>query len=364
MNNLPNYHEMPVFRIHYALIASQIILQVGMILLLVLGDFTNIGFLVIILPIVLLVVVLVLKRISFLSLVISEDAIFTQPFFKKLSKFLDKSQIDRIIIRKNTDSLYAEVIYHKMAEQHTLNLQSHFHQVKGYSAQQSRDLFEQLLVNLLKDSPEKSSIIVQKNDKDKLSIFDNKPILARVFLYGALLIFAITLYVDMMIIKSLHFATDFMLPVSILVGIFALLGFVLLRDKKQKSSYITAIVFGAIFGLIVSHAGKSYVHWSNENNPNLTVKYYPILLDDFDKQDKTQRWLFSDELQTLTYRERIYLRNSQIDEKRQTGINENLAENQSYLIPVKFGTFNDIMIDRRAFQHPQPVNNNEGINND
>lgn len=356
MQELLTNQEMTIFK------PSRKFFGIGLFIILpMLFAIVNLHF--ILIPMIIVILIGCQQVIGYWSFAINQDAIFIQKPFKKLEKVLEKTQIEHIVLRKTTDTTVTEVVYHENDKQKTLILQSWAFQVIDYSMESSQIVFETLLKNLVKDNPEKITIIVQQDYQLTTNVLD-KPIWGRVFLYGGLLIFATTLYVDMMIIHSLHFATDFALPVGICVGIFALLGFVLLHDKKQKSSYIIAIFFGAIFGLIVSHAGKSYVHWSNENNPNLTVKYYPILLDDFDKQDKTQRWLFPDELQKLTQRERIYLRNSEVHRWKNSLINENLAENQSYLIPVKFGTFNDIMIDRRAFQHPQPTDNNEGINND
>lgn len=356
MQELLTNQEMTIFKPSRQVFGTGLFIFLPMLFAIV-----NLNF--ILIPMIIVILIGFQRLMGYWSFAINQDAIFVQKPFKKLEKVLEKTQIEHIVLRKTADTTVVEVVYHEKNEQKTLTLQSWAFQVVNASMQSSQIVFEELLKNLVKENPEKMTMIAQQDYQLTTNVLD-KPIWGRVFLYGGLLIFAITLYVDMMIIRSLHFATDFLLPMWAIMAVFGLIGFWLLRNKQQKSSYMPSVAMGMLFGLIVSHAVKSYVHWSNENNPNLTIKYYPILLDDFDKQDKTQRWLFPDELQKLTQRERIYLRNSEVHRWKNSLINENLAENQSYLIPVKFGTFNDIMIDRRAFQHPQPVNNNEGINND
>lgn len=285
------------------------------------------------------------------SISIDEEKVTATTWFGKTVKLFSKEQIKTLTIRQSNELTVCEIIATNEQQVDVSHFfYTRFYRYQNLKGKENSELFARSLSDLVDNNPQKIATIIRP--EAEITQLSNN---FRFLVYPALAVFAGMLYFDMTKIQGIHFNTmDFLLPTMGWIVLMIVIAVFLVKGKSEnKQNLIAAVIVGIVFGWLLASASKSYIHWQNENDPNVKVTYYPLLLDDYNERSKEQRWIVPKELSALIDRETIYIHDDNLKLKQR--MNPNLQEGKKYLIPVATGKFNDVFIVKNGFEHAKLV---------
>lgn len=232
----------------------------------------NIGIMLLPLGFVIFVFFVIAKAMTYYRIVITEQAVKVTPWFGKEMVLFTADEVKSLTLKKSDSIAICEVIVDtpEGAKSHDINMFAYIE--KGKNAKQSIRHMSNLLENMVDKTAHLERVTNITKVEENVFVNTETGGAIRWFVWLGVLVYAVKAYVDIEVIKGIHFNTMDTLPLAVGFGAVAgILCFLNFRIRTKKTDYLTSLLIGLALGFVFSGAFTSFIRWDNENNTQYNV---------------------------------------------------------------------------------------------